>query len=287
MSGDRPLERSAERDRARSGTLWPTAVALLLSTAPLAAQEPEEPRPIADNSFLIEEAYNQEAGVVQHISTFTRPDRGGAWAYSFTQEWPFRGMKRQLSFTVPIAQADESGTGVGDIALNFRYQLVGDGGDGLHVAPRATLVLPTGDERKGRGAGGLGLQGNLPLSLRPAPELALHANAGLTWTPRSKNALGQTAHTVNANLGGSGIWLLRPNFNLMLELLWLSTEQVVGPDRRTRDESLFLNPGVRGAFNFPSGLQIVPGAAYTIGLGDSSGDDGLFLYLSFEHPFRH
>ena len=36
----------------------------------------------------------------------------------------------------------------------------------------------------------------------------------------------------------------------MLELLWLSTEQVVGPDRRTREESLFLNPGVRWAFNF-------------------------------------
>lgn len=28
--------------------------------------------PIQDNSFLIEEAYNQEFGVVQHINTFTR-----------------------------------------------------------------------------------------------------------------------------------------------------------------------------------------------------------------------
>jgi len=262
------------------------ALAVALSCDPLAAQEPEHPGPIADNSFLIEEAYNQEAGVVQHISTFSRPNGGGAWDYTFTQEWPFRGMKRQLSYTIPVAQADGSGTGVGDIALNFRYQLAGDGGDGLHVAPRATLLLPTGDERKGRGAGGLGFQGNLPLSLRPAPQLAFHANAGLTWTPHSKNALGQTARTVHANLGGSAIWLLRPDFNLMLELLWLSTEQVVGPGLRTRDESLSLNPGVRAAFNFQSGLQIVPGAAYTVGLGDSSGDDGLFLYLSFEHPFR-
>ena len=73
----------------------------------------------------------------------------------------------------------------------------------------------------------------------------------------------------------------------MLELLWFSTEQVAGPDETVREESLFLNPGIRWAFNFPSGLQIVPGVAYTVGLADSEGEDGLFLYLSFEHPFQH
>ena len=63
------------------------------------------PRPahIADNSFLVEEAYNQESGVVQHVSTFSRPDGGGAWDFAFTQEWPFRGMRHQLSYTVPVA----------------------------------------------------------------------------------------------------------------------------------------------------------------------------------------
>ena len=70
-----------------------------LGASSLAAQESGEPEPIADNSFLIEEAYNQEAGVVQHINTFVRPDGGGAWAYSFTQEWPLRGMRNQLSYT--------------------------------------------------------------------------------------------------------------------------------------------------------------------------------------------
>ena len=48
------------------------------SPDPLAAQEASSTQPIADNSFLIEEAYNQEAGVVQHISTFSRPDGGGS-----------------------------------------------------------------------------------------------------------------------------------------------------------------------------------------------------------------
>src|SRR6185437_17086500 len=92
------------------------ALALSVACGPLAAQESGEPAPIADNSFLIEEAYNQEAGVVQHISTFARPDGGGAWAYAFTQEWPFRGMKRQLSYTIPVLSEAGSGTGIGDVA---------------------------------------------------------------------------------------------------------------------------------------------------------------------------
>jgi hypothetical protein len=254
--------------------------------ARLAAQDTAS-APISDNSFLIEEAYNQEPGVVQHISTFARPDGGGSWAYSFTQEWPFRGSTHQLSYTVPVLNESGNGTGLGDIALNYRYQLVARGDDGLHVAPRLSLLVPTGDEQRGRGAGGLGLQANLPLSVRPRSWLALHANAGLTWTPEARNAVRQTGSTLSGNLGGSAIWLVRPDLNFMLELLWLTTEEVVGPDEQQREDALFLNPGVRWAFNFASGLQIVPGVAYTFGLDDAAGPDALFLYLSFEHPFRH
>jgi hypothetical protein len=266
--------------------LGPVLAAGLLGS-PLTAQQSAPTAPIADNSFLIEEAYNQEAGVVQHISTFTRPDGGGAWAYSFTQEWPFRGSSHQLSYTVPVINESATGTGLGDIALNYRYQVLGGEDDRLHAAPRLSLLLPSGSERHGRGAGGLGFQTNLPVSIRPRPWLALHGNAGLTWTPGANNAAGESARTLDLNLGGSAIWLLRPTFNLMLELLWLSTEDVTAPDRRERENALLLNPGFRGAFNFPSGLQIVPGAAYTFGLTEDSGDDALLLYLSFEHPFRH
>ena len=50
---------------------WLAECCLLICVCvdPLAAQE-DDPRPakgIQDNSFFIEEAYNQEAGVVQHI----------------------------------------------------------------------------------------------------------------------------------------------------------------------------------------------------------------------------
>jgi len=260
------------------------ACGLLVSR--LAAQDAPGAAPISDNSFLIEEAYNQEPGVVQHINNFIRANGGGAWLYSFTQEWPFRGSANQLSYTILVVNQSGDGTGLGDIALNYRYQLVADGDDGVHIAPRLTFLLPTGDEHHGRGVGGLGIQTNLPLSVRPRSWLALHANAGLTWIPSAKDAADETASTLSTNLGGSAIWLLRPRLNFMLELLWLSIEQVVGPDERARTDAVLLNPGVRWAFNFQSGLQIVPGVAYTLGL-DRDSKDALFLYLSFEHPFRH
>jgi hypothetical protein len=221
---------------------------------------------IADNSFLIEEAYNQESGVVQHISTFSRLEGGSAWDFGFTQEWPFRGIQHQLSYTVPVLHADGSGTGLGDVMLNYRYQLVGDGEAPLAVAPRLSVILPTGSEDEGRGAGAVGLQTNLPVSYVLSDALAAHANAGLTLEGESGD--------VDANLGASAIWRVHRSVNLMLETIWESAQ----------DDVVLLNPGVRWAFDFASGLQIVPGVAYTFALGGDEAD-AIFLYLSFEHPF--
>ncbi|MGH8572275.1 MAG: transporter, partial [Gammaproteobacteria bacterium] len=124
----------------------------------LAAQE------IADNSFLIEEAYNQEAGVVQHIGTFARADGGDAWDFGFTQEWPLGGIRHQLSYGIPLTHSDGAGTGIGDISLNYRFQLAGDEDALFHSAPRLSVLVPTGSEDDGRGSGSIGFQGNLPFS---------------------------------------------------------------------------------------------------------------------------
>jgi len=47
-----------------------------------------------------------------------------------------------------------------------------------------------------------------------------------------------------------------------------------------------VTPAVRWTHDFRNGLQIVPGAAFLIGVGPSRGEHAFFLYLSFEHPFR-
>jgi hypothetical protein len=260
-------------------------ILLFLTVLPLTAyRSPLTAVQIQDNSFLLEEAYNQESGVVQHISAFERSD-GGDWVYNFTQEWPLGGIRHQLSYTIPLENAEGVGTGLGDIALNYRYQLAGHPEAQTVVAPRLSLLLPTGNEGEGRGAGALGLETNLPVTLVVSEQFVTHLNAGASVTPSAQNALGNEATTTNFNLGASVVWLLRPSFNFLVEALWLSEESVVGDGVTDSDETGLLNPGIRWAFDLKGDLQIVPGVAYTIGLGPDD-DDALFLYLSFEHPFK-
>jgi hypothetical protein len=258
-----------------------TLVACLATT--ISAQDAaQSPKPIQDNSFLIEEAYNQERGVVQHINTFQR-SRFGDWLYTFTQEWPVPSQKHQLSFTIPV-QRISAESGLGDVALNYRYQLIGDGDSRVAISPRASLLFPGGDESKELGAGGIGLQFNLPVSAVIHPRIVTHWNAGATFTPSAKNASGVEDNKTDFNLGQSFIWLAHQNFNVMFETAFNSFESIESARVKSRSSSLFLNPGVRWAHNFKSGLQIVPGVAFPIGVGSSSGDRGIFFYVSFEHP---
>ena len=251
------------------------------------AQAQAAPPSISDNSFLMEEAYNQEPGVVQHISAFQLFRGADSWAYTFTQEWPLFGRTHQLSFTVPIQRMQNGSsvaTGIGDVAMNYRYQLAG--GERLSIAPRLSLLLPTGRAKADLGAGALGVQVNVPASVVVASRLVTHWNAGGTVTPSAENAVGDKATTVAYNLGASVVWLTRPTFNALLEIVWTRKEAVTGAGRTAASDGLSISPGIRWAYNFSSGLQIVPGIAFPIGLGPSAGDDAVLLYLSFEHPFR-
>ena len=251
------------------------------------AQEQKPLPSISDNSFLMEEAYNQEPGVVQHISAFQLFRGADSWAYSFTQEWPLFSRTHQLSFTVPIQRirnGSSFATGLGDVGVNYRYQLVA--GERLSVSPRLSLLLPTGRAKSELGAGALGVQVNMPASVVVASKVVTHWNAGGTITPSAQDAVGDRATTVGCNLGASVVWLLRPTFNFLLEVVWTREEAVTGAGRTAASHELAIGPGIRWAHNFSSGLQIVPGIAFPIGVGPSAGDDALLLYLSFEHPFR-
>ena len=243
-------------------------------------------KPIQDNSFLIEEAYNQEAGVIQHINFLTRSWDGDGWAYTFTQEWPFPGRARhQFSYTLPVVSTGGSGTGLGDFLLNYRYQLSGGGNSRFAFSPRLSLVLPSGDSKLGRGYGSTAVQGNLPVSLVVNRRLVAHFNAGATIAPRARNELGDRATVTDSNVGQSFIWLVHPRVNLMLEAVWNSSASVVASDKTERSHELFLSPGIRWAHDFRNGLQIVPGLGMAFGVGLSAGQKALVLYLSFEHPF--
>ena len=231
------------------------AVAVLCAcTAPLASQSPR----IEDNSFLIEEAYNQERGVVQHISAWERSLGSSAWGFAFTQEWPLVTQQHQLSYTLLIGST-RNDVEFGGVGLNYRYQLL-PADNRVALAPRLSALVPAHHEY-------LGVQLNVPVSVRVGSAFVAHANGGITQTTRA---------TTLYNLGGSVVWLARSTFNVLCEVVWAAEDGT---------HALVLNPGIRWAHNFASGLQVVPGMAVTVGVGPSSGLEAAFLYLSFEHPF--
>lgn len=225
---------------------------------------------IEDNSFFIEEAYNQEEGIIQHIFTGTRNSGSVFSEASFTQEWPAFGQTHQLSISIPYLYSS-SLDGVGDVLLNYRYQLTNN--NGLAVSPRFSLIIPTGDKAKGLGSGVVGVQLNLPVSKRWSNECITHGNAGLTVLPDVKIGTGKETQT-EYFVGASGIYLVNANFNVMAEVLYTSGNST---------DELILNPGVRFALNIEN-LQIVPGFAFPVIYTSGRQDSGVFLYLSFEHP---
>jgi hypothetical protein len=257
------------------------AAALLALSAPSRADE----APIQDNSFLLEEAYNQEPGVIQHISAFNRT-RAGAWAYSFTEEWPVRGQTHQASVTLTYAGLREPRrSGMGDVALNYRWQALGSGDAPVAISPRLSALLPTGDASCGLGTGGTGLQMNLPMSVVLSERFVAHTNVGGTWVPSAVASAGGRGPLTALAAGQSVVWLAHRRVNVLAEALYTRAD-VTGPAGAERSESLTVNPGVRAAFDLAGGLQIVPGLSFPVGVGPSRGERAVFLYLSFEHPFR-
>lgn len=247
---------------------------------------------IADNSFLVEEAYNQEPGVVQHIfSTFYSLDAAGEdiknWNLAFTQEWPLFSQKHQVSYTVPYNFTETGGStldGFGDVLLNYRYQVYYYDRTLTAFAPRLSLILPTGDDFRGGGEETLGYQVNLPFSTTFKDEWFVHLNSGATFLPDAASS--NDRDLWHYNVGVSAIYAATPQLHLMLEWigLWIETEQSRGG--LGYEFTSLISPGVRKAFNFSNGAQLVIGAAAPFGLTSTSPDYGIFLYVSFEHFFR-
>ena len=208
---------------------------------------------IADNSFLIEEAYNQEAGVVQHINTFSLNPRNDTWDYTFTQEWPVFSQDHQFSYIIPVSKVDfgDKETGLSDVILNYRYQAVLE--DKVALSPRISLILPTGDSDHGLGSDNLGYQVNLPLSVELSPKIVNHWNLGATFIPDAQSSDNAEANNTSFNFGTSFIYLATPNLNFMLEMVG-TTDEVTIPDRQTeRAHSFLTTPALRYASNFEPG----------------------------------
>ncbi|MFA6468558.1 MAG: transporter [Bacteroidota bacterium] len=252
---------------------------LLIAIFSLPAISQEYTKAIEDNSFFIEEAYNQEDGVIQHIFTGFRLFRENTSEGSFTEEWPVFNQTHQASITIPFHHttvAHPSSQGIGDIMLNYRFEAWRS--TGLAVAPRISIILPTGEESNGFGNGRVGVQINLPMSKRISNDFVSHFNAGATVIPDVQFTTSKAALT-EYFVGASGIYLVGNNFNILTEILYSSSGSPFG-----RTNELIVSPGVRWAIDI-NNLQIVPGLVFPALFTNGTTVHGIFIYLSFEHIY--
>jgi hypothetical protein len=245
--------------------------------APVSAPSPTDPSrkfEIQDNSFLVEEAFNQEEGIYQNIFGFIRSR--GEWQLAFTQEWPLGGQTHQASYTIPFGGYGVA-NGLGDAMLNYRYQVTTETTSRPAFSPRISLVLPTGGPKRGYDT--LGYQVNLPLS-KQFRDWYVHWNGGFTTYLGVPGPQGDDLNLFTTHLAASGIWRARPMVHVMLETLLESVEE---PDGR---RSLFTaSPGVRMGKNFGD-AQMVVGAAIPITFSADESEAAVLLYFSYELPFK-
>ena len=251
---------------------------LVLTATSLPAQQARldrnRPFEIADNSFLVEEAFNQEAGVFQNILLIQRPD-GRNWSFEFTQEWPVRSIRHQLSYTIPLEAFrsplnEEYDVERGTMALNYRYQLMMEDEDGVATSPRISLLIPRSDF-----SSNWGVQVNLPVS-KQFGDVYVHLNAGVT-----AEALGSDASDARWHAAGSVIYRAWPMVHLMLESVYRADEREL---LTQREDVWLMSPGVRAGFNLKD-HQLVLGAAVPIGMLSDADTYDFITYISYELPF--
>ena len=255
-----------------------STVALVLAMAAGAGAQ-DAPFQILDNSFLVEEAFNQEPGIFQNILT-ARRDEDEEWQVTFTQEWPLFTQTHQLSFTAAV-QGISGASGFGDLHINYRWQALAETETVPAFSPRLSLILGTGNASKGLGAGGNGWQVNLPVS-KQFGDAYLHWNAGFTHNPNAESG-DREYNLFTPHVAMSGIWRLRPMFNLMLESV-VEFEQFVESDAIRREAVFTLSPGFRTGWG-TAVPQTIVGVAIPIRMTDGRSSAGVFGYLSYELAF--
>jgi len=243
---------------------------LLLLAAPAAAQRAPEPEPdeesgtvIEFSGFFVEEAYNQERGMLQQIARVTAV-RHGSWGGRYSQEWPVFDERRQLELAALVNGED----GLAGLGAELRFLLAG-GED-------AVFTLSPGVEAAWERDGEWEIELMVPASVRLFEGLVASTNAAFSVHPED----GGTSWQVGQGL----IWRAHPRLNFLLEGVYSHGESVLeGADEE--DEGFIVSPGVQVAFPLGEDAQLVPGIAFPVGAGPSSGQRAVMFYLSLEHPF--
>lgn len=235
---------------------------------------------IQDNSFLVEEAYNQEPGVVQFINVYQKNKDKNNWNYTFINEIPVISQDHQFSYELPFIHTDApSQTELGDVKLNYRYEFFRS--EKIVSTGRVSLITPTGKYEKGAGTGQLGSEVSLISSIIITDKWVQHWNFGTAYTPKAKEAGGGTADNSKYFMATSNVYLISESVNFMLEAVATSAQTTTADQKAEWGTTLTISPSLRYAIDY-NDWQFVPGVAVPTGVGPSAGDVQYLVYLSIE-----
>ena len=241
---------------------------------------------IEDNSFLLEEAFNQEWGVYQFIQKYQTFNKAGTYDYAFENEIPITDKEFQFSYEIPVAQPEKGRPGyMGDMSLNLRWQPLNK--DGFLLAERFGLIVPTGNAKEDSGNNVYGFEFMQAATLTINEKWMNHWNFGFSVQPNARtNNITKRRTITTATAGSSLIYRMREDFNLMFEALLETAQEVDAAGNKTPATYLTLNPGFRWAWDFEwKETQIVPGVSFPTEVINNTVENGVLVYLSIEPKF--
>lgn len=235
---------------------------------------------IEDNSFLLEEAFNQKKGEYQFIQKY-HTSATGYIEYVFEVEAPLSDETHQLSLDISRIRPEEiPASSFSDLNLNYRYQALNR--EDMILTEKVGLVLVTGKVENETSNGALGFQLMQVATFKLSEKYINHWNLGTTVIPQAETPGGEK--TILEFTGGTSlINNYSDRLNFLLEAV-LQTFESYDEDKNVNNELRFyLNPGLRYAWNFDfKRTQVVPGASIPVQYSDGEIRPGIFLYLSVE-----
>lgn len=235
---------------------------------------------VEDNSFLVEEAYNQEEGVVQFIQLYQKDSRTKSWGYTFINEFPMFSQTHQFSYEIPVAYNEGlEKTQVRDIKINYRAELIRN--EQFVATARFSTILPSGNVKFGFGSGKVGLETALLTSVQIHPKWTQHWNFGAGFTPKAKNVLEDEADNSKYFWAVSQVYYATDMLNFMIEATGTTVSTTAGDGIVAWSTENLISPSVRYAIDYKD-WQFVPGLAFPIGLGETAGNNQTVVYLSIE-----
>lgn len=230
----------------------------------------------------VEDALNEEEGEMEHRLQAWRFPREGFTTWRYGQDWSIFSAQHQFEWRISAQDLGPRQRSWGDLEVGYAYQAMGGEDARSALGLGLMAVLPTGDWRRGFGAGAPGLELEIPYSTLLGERWAWHLNAGASWIPRARTEAGERHLLRGQRLAQGLVFQPRHGLQLLLEAdISRATDAGGGWEREA-----WVQPGLRVVQRLSPNLVLAPAIGFPIGVGRHAGEWGVLFQLGFEHRFE-